>query len=85
MIDENKHIKQLWYIKHRNDQLKNTGYDYQNNLLKNLLSHQMFNNPITAKFLNYLQQLLVWQIETTLVIRNFWNYTCDKYYNKHNN
>ncbi|NPV12858.1 MAG: hypothetical protein HPY57_13890 [Ignavibacteria bacterium] len=85
MIERNKHINQLWYIKHRNDQLKHTGFDYENNLLKKLLSSQMFGNPNTAQFLSYLQGLLVWQIEATLVVRNFWNYTVDKYYNKHNN
>lgn len=85
MIERSKHTNQLWYVKHRNDKLKHTGYDYENNLLRKLLSSQMFGNPFTSEFLSYLQKLLVWQIEATLVIRNFWNYTVDKYYNKHNN
>jgi len=85
MIEQSRHINQLWYIKHRNDKLKHTGYDYENNLLRRTLSSQMFNNPITNEFLSYLQGLLVWQIEATLVVRNFWNFTVSRYYNKHNN
>lgn len=85
MIQESKHIKQLWYIRHRNDRLLHTGYDYEKNLLKRLLSNQMFNNKVLSQFLNLIQQLYVWQIESVLVVRNFFNYTVNKYYNKHNN
>jgi len=85
MIEKTKHTDQMWYIQHRNDNLKNTGFDYENKLLRRVLSSQMFNNPNTSQFLTYLQNMLVWMIESTLVVRNFWNYTVDKYYNKHNN
>lgn len=85
MIEETKHTTQFYYIKHRNDDLKNTGFDYETNLLRRVLSSQMFNNPTTSQFLTYLQGMLVWQIEATLVIRNFFNFTCSRYYNKHNN
>jgi len=85
MIEESKHVPELYYIKHRKDDLKNTGFDYQNKLFDRTLSGVMFGNPTLKTFLSYLQNQAVWMIESTLVVRNFWNYTVDKYYNKHNN
>jgi len=85
MIEESKHVKELYYIKHRNDNLLNTGYDYQNNLFRRTMSSVMFDNPTLNSFLSYLQQNVVWMIESTLVVRNFYNFSCGKYYNKHNN
>lgn len=85
MIEESKHIKELYYIKHRNDNLKNVGFDYENKLFQRTLSRMMFDNPILNNFLSLLQKQVVLMIESTLVVRNFYNYTVGKYYNKHNN
>lgn len=85
MIEENKHIRELYYIDHRNDQLKHTGYDYQTHLFKKTLSNVMFNNPKMNEFLSKLQHLTIYMIESTLIVRNLYNYTVSKYYNNHNN
>jgi len=45
----------------------------------------MFGNKHVAEFLKKLQKSTTWLIDSTLLIRNFWNYTVDVYYNKHNN
>lgn len=84
-IEENNHITELYYMKHRKDDLKHTGFDYENKLFERTMSGMMFGNKTMSDFLKLLQKQAVWMIESTLVVRNFWNYTVDKYYNKHNN
>jgi len=85
MIQEEKHIKELWYIKHRNDKLKHTGFNYEENLFRRTMSGVMFDNPTLNEFLKRLQKQAVLMLESTLVIRNFWNYTVPRFYNKHPN
>lgn len=85
MIDKKAHIKYTYDLKHRNDSVKNTGYDYETNLFSRLFSNVMFGNPKLKEFLPLLQQNAVWMIDSTLMIRNWWNYSVDKYYNNHNN
>lgn len=85
MIEKTKHVTELYYVKHRKDDLKHTGFDYENNLFKKTMSGMMFENPTLNGFLMLLQKQAVWMIESTLVVRNFWNYSVSRYYNKHNN
>ena len=85
MLDKECHVNELWYIKHRKDKLKHTGSDYQNNILPRTLSHVMFENPLLCDFITEFQKLTILMIDSNLVIRNFWNYTVSKYYDKHNN
>jgi len=85
MIEEKVHIKNLYKLKHIHDDLENQGFDYENKLLSKLLSGTMFENKHTKEYLNKLQQQFIWMIDSTLLIRNWWNYTIDKYSNNHNN
>lgn len=85
MIEKKAHIEDLYILKHRHDSLEHIGYDYENNLYSKLLSNVMFGNKHVAEFLKKLQKSTTWLIDSTLLIRNFWNYTVDVYYNKHNN
>jgi hypothetical protein len=85
MIEENKHIKELYELNHRHDYNSDKRFDYENNLYKKSLSHYIFGNDNTNEFLQKLEKMSIWMLESTLVIRNFWNYTVDKYYNKHRN
>ena len=85
MIEKSKNVSELWYIKHRNDKATYTGFDYENKLYSVTMSNLMFDNDILNEFLQYHQKQAVWMLESTLVIRNFWNYTVDKYYGRHIN
>jgi len=85
MIQKERHINSLYYIKHRKDKLKNTGFNYEKEIFNVTLSNLMLDNPTTKNFLDLLRKQVVWMIESTLVIRNFYNFTVDKYYNKHSN
>jgi len=84
MIEKDMQIKELYDIKHMNDDI-NKGYDYEDGLIKNSFSPVMFQNETTYAFLNKIKSLLIYTIEANLVARNWFNYTVSKYYNKHNN
>lgn len=85
MIERKTQIEVLYDIKHKHDSDTYSGYDYENNLFYNMFSNVMFGNKKMQDFLPLLERNAVWMIESVLPIRNWWNYTINKYYNKHNN
>ena len=85
MIEKETQITELYELKHRNDSTTNNGFDYENKLFSKIFSNLMFGNNTLSTFLSYLQQNTVWMIDSTLPLRNFWNFTINKYYNQHNN
>lgn len=84
MIEKDIQIKELYELKHMNDQVE-SGFDYEDGLLRNSFSNVMFQNENTNTFLNKLKNLFIYMIESNLVARNWFNYTCSKYENRHNN
>ena len=84
MIEKDMQVKELYDLKHMNDQIE-TGFDYEEGLLRTSFSNVMFQNEMTNGFLNKIKSLLIYSIESNLVARNWFNYTVNKYYNKHNN
>lgn len=84
MIEKDLQIKELYELKHINDDIK-SGYDYEDGLIKNSFSNVMLKNEMTYNFLNKIKDLLIYSIESNLIVRNWFNYTVPKYYNKHNN
>jgi len=85
MIEKQSQIPELYDLKHKHDTDLHSGYDYENNLFYNLFSNVMFGNERFTTFINLLQKNTVWMIDSTLPIRNFYNYTVGRFYNKHNN
>ena len=84
MIEKDSQIKELYDLKHMNDDIK-TGFDYEENLIQNSFSHVMLQNEYTYDFLTKIKSLFLYAIESNLVARNWFNYSVNKYYNKHNN
>jgi len=84
MINENVQINEIYNLKHRNDDELHTHYDYENNLIKKMIPHYVYGNDTMYQFINYLKGQWVWMIESVLPIKNFYNYTVGKYWNKHN-
>jgi hypothetical protein len=82
-IEKNTEISELYTFRRFHDKSTKSSADYENELLNNMLSRNMFKNNITNEFLNQLQKNIIWMLESTLVVRNFWNYTVNKYYNKY--
>lgn len=84
MIDKDVQIKELYELKHINDKIE-TGFDYEDGLIRTTFSNVMFKNNMTFDFLNKIKNLFIYTIESNLVARNWFNYTVSKYYNKHIN
>lgn len=84
MIEKDMQIKELYELKHMNDEIE-SGFDYEDGLLRTTFSNVMFQNNMTNAFLNKMKSLFIYTIEANLVARNWFNYTVSKYYNKHNN
>ena len=85
MLDRESQIKELYDLKHINDDEIHTGFDYEENLMSKSLSNVMFQNETTRTFINKIKPLYLNMIESNLIIRNFFNYTVSKYYNRHSN
>lgn len=84
MIEKDTQIKELYELKHMNDKIE-SGFDYEEGLMRTSFSNVMFQNEMTRNFLDKIKSLLIYSIESNLVVRNWFNYTVSKYYNKHNN
>lgn len=84
MIERESEIKELYDLRHRKDNIER-GFDYENQILKKTLSGVIYKNPNLSSFLEQLRVQVVLMIDSVVVVRNFWNYTVDKYYDRHNN
>lgn len=85
MIDKNSQINELYNFRHFHDKNQNSGVDYQNKLMSKLLSNILFRNKITNNFLEQIKGKFILMLESNLIARNFFNFTVNKYYNKHIN
>lgn len=84
MIEKDLQVKELYDLKHMNDNI-NKGFDYEEGLMRTTFSNVMFQNQMTSDFLGKIKSLLLYTIESNLIARNWFNYTVSRYYNKHNN
>jgi len=84
MIEEQSEIKELYDLKHRKDKEIHTHYDYESNFIRKTFSKYIYRNDNMNNMLEYLKQQWIWMIESVLPIKNFHNYTVNKYWNKHN-
>lgn len=85
MLYNEKEIKELYDLKHRNDNLPYEGFDYENQLMNKSLSNYMFLNENMREYITYINKFLVLMYDRVHTVRNFKNYLVDKYYNKHIN
>lgn len=84
-FEKHVHIPELYDLNHKHDNNLNAGYNYKDNVLKNSLSRQLFKNDISNTFLLKLQELISLTIDSNVILRNWFNFTNSKYYDKHNN
>jgi hypothetical protein len=84
MYYEEQSLPELHYMKHRWDDDKNY-VSYQDNILNKTLSPYLFNNDLMNNFLQKLQRPVSILFDNFNIIKNFKNYTVDKYYYKHKN
>jgi len=79
MLNEQNHIKELYSLKHINDNQINI--NYENKLITKILSNVVFKNPFMSEYLYKLEQLFILSLESNLIVKNWFNYTKDKYDN----
>ena len=82
MLYERKQLPELNYMKHRHDD-NDVYFDYEKNILDKSLSPYMYENDVMFGYLKRLQPLVSILFDHMNLIKNFKNYTVDKYYYKH--
>jgi hypothetical protein len=83
MLFERKQLPELYQIRHRHDDESNF-VKYEEKILNNSLSPYIYNNDMMSKFLDRIQPLVSMLFDKMNIMKNFKNYTVDKYYYKHN-
>ena len=63
---------------HLYDDYKHLGYDYHNNILKNVVSNEMFGNPVTDIPMRQLERMVEYLIDTAKQIKLHFNFTLPK-------
>jgi len=85
MIERESQIKELYDLKHGKDEDPNIHFDYENELINKVMPEYARRNDTINDFTKLFQKLLVWGIESQLVLRNFYNPIVNKYYSGHSN
>lgn len=68
------------YMIHIQDDLKNTGYDWRNNLFNRSLSTYLLSDPKRSRIMTQIQKMMVYMIDRVSMIKKAMNYTVDKNY-----
>lgn len=76
-------VNELYVLKHMNDKNSYGSFDIESNILKKTLSNFLFTNNIMNTFLLKMQGLYALYFDQMNVLRNFKNWTVNKYYNNH--
>jgi len=84
-LEKDTQINELYDLHHFNDNFSNIPNNFRDNILKNSLSKQLFKNDINNEFLLYLQKIIVTLLDSSIIIRNWFNFNVSKYYDKHIN
>jgi hypothetical protein len=83
MLERNRHIPELYDLKNRNNKELHKHYDYDTLFIKKLFPAYIRKNPNNQKFLELLNKMWLLMYESVLHIKNFWNYTVPKDYDRH--
>lgn len=82
-LDKKLHIRELYELKHRNDNQQYSATNVEDNIYKKNLSGHLFENNILEKFILLLQPLSYLMINNMFIMKNFKNFLVSKYYDKH--
>lgn len=64
--------------KHMYDDYKNLGYNYKRNILKNVVSPELFGNPMNDNMFRQIERLFEYLIDAVKRIKLSYAYTYDK-------
>ena len=82
MLYDEKEIPEIFFMKHRHDSDK-TYNQYENNMLDRMLSPNIYNSDMMNGYLKRLQLLTAKLFDIFTIVKNWQNYSVDKYYNQH--
>ncbi len=85
MLYDRQRIPELNQFYHMNDDTTKKYVDYESKILDKTLSPYLFNNPIMSGFLDRLRSLISLFFDQFNIIKNWKNFTVDKYFYKHVN
>ena len=83
MLYNEKDIPELNAFYHRNDDVKKNYFDYENVILDKSISPYIYENNMMSGFLTRLNGLVSLFFDQFNVVKNFKNFTVDKYWYKH--
>jgi len=84
-LEKEVHIPELYELNHRHDKELHNAETYKERILERSLSKNIYQNDKTAGFLDLLQPMVVQMINGNVILRNWFNWTVSKYYDRHNN
>lgn len=84
-LEKSVHIPELYELNHRNDNELHNAETYKEKMLEKSLSKNIYQNEKTAGFLDRLQPMVIQMITSNVILRNWFNPTVSKYYDRHNN
>lgn len=84
MIEKERFIQEMHDLNHFHDDDPNTGFNYQDELFNCSMSPYMFGNETFDEFLELYKKCSVWMIESVTSLRNYFDLSVDKYYDRHN-
>ena len=85
MLYNEKDIPELNVFYHRKDSIKPEFVDYEKVILNKTISPYVYGSPIMDGFLNRLNKLVSLFFDQFNIIKNFKNFTVDKYWYKNKN
>lgn len=68
------------YMIHMQDDIKNIGYDWRNNLFNKSISNYILSDTKRSLILGEIQKLMIFAIDKVSMIKKSMNYTVDKNY-----
>lgn len=80
---ELKDLPELYHMKHLHDD-NDQFVDYGDKILASSLTPYIYNNNLMSTWLTRMQPLVAMLFDQMNVIKNFQNYTVDKYEYRHN-
>jgi len=85
MLYDKQYIPELNAFYHKNDDVKKNYVDYQNQILDKTLSPYMYSNSMMSSFLTQLNPMISLFFDQFNILKNYKNFTVNKYYYKHTN
>lgn len=84
-LENDVHINELYILSHRHDNELHNAVEYKTSLLQNSIPRVVYNNNKTKGFLDLLQPMIVHMITSNVILRNWMNFTVNKFYDRHSN